>query len=323
MDPRLLSGEVLEARVVGAFFRALDLRNACNLRDSHLIAISCRHSLQELATLDLGNCEYITDEGVASLLAACPSLTELALSGLPRLTGDPALLSPSVSSLERLSLSGSEGITDSAVSAVVKTCTRLQQLDLSRCAALSNAPFARITLANLGVLSLAYCPKLSDAAVQAVARGCTAIHDLSIAGLSRISDAALKVVAARLTGLTHLNVSFCDTISDVGIEYIATLNLSFCDNISDVGIEHLATGCELLQSLSLEQTNASDASLRALVAYSHKLQQLNLAFCHHVSESCVLQTWSACRLKSLDVSQCRGVVALSRLTGQHAVDTYN
>ena len=28
--------------------------------------------------------------------------------------------------------------------------------------------------------------------------------------------------------------------------------------------------CNLLQSLSLEQTNASDASLRALVDYSHK-----------------------------------------------------
>ena len=29
---------------------------------------------QELATLDLGNCEYVTDEGVASVLAACPVL---------------------------------------------------------------------------------------------------------------------------------------------------------------------------------------------------------------------------------------------------------
>ena len=294
-NPLLLHGKILRAIVSGAHFEELDLKHACNLRDCDLEDIAS--SLVKVRKLEAAGCHYITEGAVATTLRQCTSLTSLKLESNSKVTGAlclcPDVGTFSLSALTSLSMAESEGFCDAGLTSVVKRSTQLVDLNVCKCQALGEAALASLAIPTLTRLSVAFLPNLSDAALQRIARCCTNITSLDLAGSYNVGDRALKSVAARLGG-------------------IQVLCLSFLDKISDESVEHIAVGCAQLESLSTEQTAITDASLDSLILYSVNLKDLNLAFCHNLSESKIMSCLQQRRLRLLNVSHCRGVSLQTR-----------
>ena len=66
--------------------------------------------------LDLSGCHLLSDDGISSVVAACPALTSLSLSSCKRVTdASLAALGRHCHVLERLSLCGVDAITDAGL----------------------------------------------------------------------------------------------------------------------------------------------------------------------------------------------------------------
>ncbi|KAI1877836.1 uncharacterized protein JN550_000018 [Neoarthrinium moseri] len=111
----------------------------------HLNLSRCRHltnrgietlgyMVPDLEGLQLSGCSQVTDSALEPILASAPRLTHLELEDLSELTND--LLSqhlakaPCASTLEHLSVSYCENLSDTGMLPVIKSCVSLQSVDM-------------------------------------------------------------------------------------------------------------------------------------------------------------------------------------------------
>lgn len=232
-----------------------------------------------------------TEGGNAGMVAGDEAdVADLVLQSLELQRGLSML---SFRTLTSLSLAESKALCDEGLRHVVRYGSNLVDLNLNKCEKLGADVLCEIGTTSLTKLSIGFLPNLSDRAIQRIARACWLLRSLDLSGSYNVGDKGLKSVAARLSGL-H------------------TLSLSFLEKVTSAGVEMIAVGLPALESLDLEQTSVTDASLEALIQFSPRLQALNVAFCHNLSEAKIVTCLQQCRLKTLNVTHCRGVSLQTR-----------
>ncbi|KAL0949370.1 hypothetical protein HGRIS_009439 [Hohenbuehelia grisea] len=290
--------------------------------------------------------DAFTDDAVADLLGACRKLETVDFSGVPSLTDRTVIiLARTASRLRSLSLAGCSrvsdvgvlellreslplerivltgvGVTDPAVSALVKSCARLSELDLCELPLLTPLAMRDVwTFARrLRRLRVARCPLLTDQAFPSFAEDGDGGQGENGAGLSRSNSATSSdAVGDRDKPLPHRPSTWLETLGPLVLPFTAdtlrVLDLSFCTHLSDAGIAGVVAHAPRLQSLGLSGcTLLTDASLETIARLGASLDMLSLAYVSNITDAGVVKVVREClNLRCLDLSFCRNLTDMS------------
>ncbi|XP_047331857.1 EIN3-binding F-box protein 1-like [Impatiens glandulifera] len=162
--------------------------------------------------------------------------------------------------LKNIDFSGSIGITNSDLMAIIKRCTSgLVNVNLSGCLNLTDAVVSAMAYHHGGTLEqlcLEDCHGVSDLSAMAIADMCKTLNELDLSGC-KISDFGIAVLACRGEfDLQILSLAGCCDISDECMPFLAMLgknlvglNLKNCCSITSGFIDQLVDilgSCDVL-----------------------------------------------------------------------------
>lgn len=143
--------------------RVMCLTRSLELRDGPLLGVLAH--ARALHHVDISHCPELTDVSAAAICASCPAtLVSLNVSGCALLSNDAiAGLASRCRLLQTLRLSATHA-GDKAAQAISLNCGSLKSLDLSHCAAVTEAGLQPIVrrCAALETLDLSHCDGISD-----------------------------------------------------------------------------------------------------------------------------------------------------------------
>lgn len=169
--------------------QTVSLAGCARVGDRAAAALAVGVCADSLLALDL-SWTGVTSDGAAALLAACPALHSLDLSGCPRV--DDGLGTQCAAAcaatgatlpLERLLLAGCTRVGDEGVTALAPCCPALR------------------------AVSLAGCLRLTGAALRCLAAHCPDLHALDASGLPSVAVADLAGAVRRLRRLAFLHAA--------------------------------------------------------------------------------------------------------------------
>lgn len=151
--------------------RSLRLRRCLAITDSGFEGLF-GVQFTELEYLDLGECAFLTDSAVSTILSSAPNLRTLNLSLVSSLKGSFLLHHESLPHLRVLNLSHLKNVVnESFCLRLAKVCRNLEELYLDGCSLIDDdcvAHFFDDNLPNLRVFSLNDCPLISKATLDLV-----------------------------------------------------------------------------------------------------------------------------------------------------------
>jgi hypothetical protein len=149
-----------------------------------------KHLHKELLTVDLQNCEHLTDQTLAQL-ALKTSMYSLRWVSNPNATSAGHLFLATNATLKALNVSGSEQFKDDACSKHLQSPT-LQYLDASFCSNLTDQAFSCIS-APLMFLNLQGCTQITDQTIHTLLSLETLKH-LYLAFNDKITKTAINLL---------------------------------------------------------------------------------------------------------------------------------
>ncbi|KAJ7590871.1 hypothetical protein C8J56DRAFT_824725 [Mycena floridula] len=316
------------------------------LSDRTLVMLAA--SALNLQSIDITDCQLVTDVG----------LLELTNKSLP---------------LQKVVLNGAQGCRDPSISALAKACPHLVELELCRlpmlsplsirdvfsfsrklrslrlghCPLLSDKAFPsslgpnliieddekplpprpttwldelpplilRHTAENLRVLDLAFC-KITDDAVHGIVAHAPKIQTLVLNGCSALTDQAIDSICLLGDSLDIVLLAQVSNITDAGIIKLSRsctnlrcVDVSFCRNLTDMSVFELAA-LNSIRRLAAVRVKLTDLAIFALAEHSTGLERLQLSYCDKISlEAIHLLLNKLARLEELKLT---GVKALKR-----------
>ena len=294
------------------FLDSLDLSNCNNITDTGLLELWM--GCPQLASVNLGYCSKITDASVIALSNGCPQLTDLNLWNCNITDASVIAISNGCPRLTSVDLYGCDKITDKSVIALSNGCQQLISLNLCDCSTITDKSV--VALSNgcslLVLLDLRGCENITDISVSSLANRCPQLTTFKLAECINITDASLIALSNRCQ-LTTLNLRYCN-ITDIGVialsnecSQLTDLNLSDCDEITAASVIALSKGCPKLATLNLKlcHENITDESVVALSNGCSLLTDLNLTGCIHITDKSVIALANRCQqLVSLNLNDC-------------------
>lgn len=179
----------------------------------------------QLTSLNLKQCDQLTNDGFISLIKVQPHLTHLDLTFSVRIT-DPSLLQ------------------------ICESLKSLKVLKLRRCRALTDVSVKMVTdLPLLEVLDISECESITSAAIidGIASKRNEVLQKLYLSALN-ICDKAIRKITENIPNLRVLDLSFCfNHVDDICVQLIMKnlvllreLNLDLCERISDGGLTGMA-----------------------------------------------------------------------------------
>jgi hypothetical protein len=179
-------------------------------------------------------CSRLADGAIRDLLRN-PSLATVSLMGCRRVSARQTLEQPkevldlvtqfcrlferaalsvpelvlSSNSLQKVSLSQCDALTDSQVSKLFATCPSLREVDLRECASLIDPD---VESTQLRRINMAHCSRITEAAVTKMFVGCPQLTHVSLAGCNQLRSPCMQGRAI----LLELNLQGCDQL-DIGV----------------------------------------------------------------------------------------------------------
>ena len=220
-----------------------------------------QHMLGKVTALHLGDCNRITDHGIAEISRRCKGLKVLSLAGCSKLS-DGAITAIHVCpfskaarghSIVSLDLTFCIEMTCEALAALTKTCTKLHNLNLSGCSKLTDSTLKALckNCGGLQSIGLAHCRMLTDRAMKYLVEYLW-IEDLDVSYCSRLTDKGMCMIASNFTCMHTLNLAWCRKISDLTLQVIAEnmlslkeLNITACDAFSEDAIVRVKEESEI------------------------------------------------------------------------------
>ncbi|KAJ3413222.1 hypothetical protein HDV05_008282 [Chytridiales sp. JEL 0842] len=268
-----------------------------------------------LKTLDLSDCEQITDVGLQEISAMCTNLEDLNLKACSLITDNSItsffdrtccpsnikiLQPPKPPTLRFLNVGLCNKLTDSCVEKISKYC--------------SSRPSQKY--AGMHTLKLSGCFKITDSSLNSMI--CT-----STASPTNKSDLSLRLLC--LSGCYQITSTALQTLLP-RIPLLESINLYSCTLITDDSLTCLAQNCPNLVSLVISKCPITDLGAASLGKYCGKLHTLYMSFLVQVRsgtkttemESGLSGTWvtdegvrrilEGCKqLKLLDLSRCEAL----------------
>ncbi|XP_032402232.1 F-box/LRR-repeat protein fbxl-1 isoform X1 [Xiphophorus hellerii] len=273
-----------------ARLRVLNLRSCTYLRDAAVLSLS-QLLADSLLELDLTSCVNVTDLSVCAIatylrrlqvlrLGWCKEVSDWGLLGVAQEsrsephdgTGDggpsftrtfgnmgffqpprmPFEERPKLATLNQL-----QQLQQQQAGASLLQLQRLQELDLSACARLTDCSITQVVcFPELQRLSLCMLPELSDAGLAAVGRSCRSLTSLALSHCPSISDGGVAQAAPFLQRLQHLQLACCSNITDRTLHLLMrhcgrlkTLDVSRCKNISMTTVDLLQSQLPFLENV--------------------------------------------------------------------------
>ncbi|XP_014877023.1 EIN3-binding F-box protein 1 isoform X3 [Poecilia latipinna] len=255
----------------------LDLTSCVNVTDLSVCAIATY--LQRLQVLRLGWCREVSDWGLLGVAQESRSEQHNGTGdGGPSFTrtfGNMGFFQPPRMPFEErpklVTLNQLQQLQQQRAGASLLQLQRLQELDLSACAKLTDCSITQVVrFLELQRLSLCMLPELSDAGLAAVGRSCRSLTSLALSHCPGISDSGMAQAAPFLQRLQHLQLACCSNITDRTLHLLMqhcrrlkTLDVSRCKNISMTTVDLLQSQLPFLEKVHHKLIGAADPMLTA------------------------------------------------------------
>ncbi|KNA15215.1 hypothetical protein SOVF_099980 [Spinacia oleracea] len=199
--------------------------------------------------------------------------------------------------LGKLSIRGSNGVTNSGLSAIARGCPSLKSLSLWNVSSIGDEGLFEI--ANechmLEKLDLCQCPSITNKGLIAIAENCPNLTTLSIESCPNIGNDSMQAIGQGCPKLESISIKDCPLVGDQGVASL------------------LSSPSSVLGKVKLQKLNISDFSLAVIGHYGKSLTSLTLSSLKNVSEKGFWVMGNAQGLKtlvSLSISSCLGVTDL-------------
>lgn len=200
--------------------------------------------------------------------------------------------------LGKLSVRGSNGVTDVGFSAIARGCPSLKTLSLWNVPSVGDEGLIEIAKEChlLEKLDLCQCPSISNRGVIAIAERCPNLTSLTIESCSKIGNESLQAIGRCCPKLHSLSIKDCPLVGDQGV---ATL---------------LSLASSVLRKVRFQALNITDFSLAVIGHYGKSITNLVLTGIQGVSQRGFWAMGNAQGLQSLTsliITSCLGMTDLS------------
>uniref|UniRef100_A0A0D9WRX6 F-box domain-containing protein n=1 Tax=Leersia perrieri TaxID=77586 RepID=A0A0D9WRX6_9ORYZ len=303
-----------------AKLQAVNIKNCARVGDQGVSGLVCS-AAASLAKVRLQGLS-ITDASLAVIGYYGKAITDLTLARLPAVGERGFWVMANALGMQKLrclNVSSCPGVTDLALSSIVKYCPSLKQISLKKCSQVSDGrlkDFAesakvleslqieecnKVTLVGIlafllncspkfRALSLVKCNGIKDiCSAPAQLPLCKSLRSLTIKDCPGFTDASLAVVGMICPQLENVDLSGLGAVTDNGILPLI--------KSSESGLVHVdLNGCE----------NVTDATVSALVkAHGSSLARLSLEGCSKITDASLFAISEGCTdLAELDLSNC-------------------
>lgn len=249
-------------QLLGDTLRELDLTSCLNVTDVSVRAVATY--LQKLVVLRLGWCKEVTDWGLLGMVHTnkCELDEEPGDKG-PKFTrtfGNMGFFKPPRTPFEERPKLVTENDLEQfkqQEGASLLALSRLQELDLTACAKLTNSSITQVVrYPDLHHLSLSMLPEITDSSLASVARHCRSLTSLALSHCPGVTDRGVAQAVPNLHRLQHLYLSCCDNITDRSLfllvqhcKRLKTLDVSRCKNISPTTVDVLQSQLPFLENI--------------------------------------------------------------------------
>ena len=179
-------------------------------------------------------------------------------------------------------------ITDKGLYAIVRSCCKLEYLNIS------------------------YCKNISDKSLFEIASNCPDLQEFYFAEAWRITDKSISCILNSCPNLRNLDIAYSKgKIKDatmliqrcLSIEYLDFADvMAFCN---DELIIAIIKGSPNLRHLELGHNDIGDEVTEAIAHICHKLEHLGLTGCSFLSEPSICNVIRSCpRLQHLELGYC-------------------
>jgi hypothetical protein len=187
----------------------LTLNKCTQVTDAGIIAIAT-HCLR-LRALDVTGCTLLTHESTARGLAVCTGLEELSPTSSARASLSLVWTAcPQLRSSFRRAAALARGLTDGDIALLAQFCPSLQALTLTDCDMLTNAAVLAVAAhcPRLEELCVTRC-SLTDASLHALAANCSRLDWLNVNACRALTDAGIMAVVHSCPRLATLQADWC------------------------------------------------------------------------------------------------------------------
>ncbi|KAJ3327309.1 hypothetical protein HDU76_012025 [Blyttiomyces sp. JEL0837] len=210
-------------------------------------------------------------------------------------------------------------ITAEGLALILKTCTRLEELNIQSCPTITDLAFSIANVNNLPIspmplkrMNAAECSKLTDQAMHLVGTTFMQIQSLDVSKCPLITSKSLQHLAnlsdLRRIVLTNANLSAM-TFADFEVfaqscSKLEAFAVNSCPNITDAMMESLSQSCPNLRDLELSvSANVTDRTFVSMAANGITLSRLIMRACPRITDETVIAlSTQPHRLEALDIS---------------------
>jgi hypothetical protein len=252
--------------------------SSCNLISD--LSVECLPLFcKDLERISLSNCVLISDKAVGSL-SSLPRLTSLNLHNCNRITNQAVFsLALHARKLTKLDISWCRRLSDDAILQLRDGVRGIEELSLEE---LSISPYAVSALSShcemLRSLNLAYTNTDADSLLR-LAKGCSHLCDLDVTGCRSLSIENLNVAIEYLPNLRVLRVRWMDCLRSLAVSHarLETLDVSFCKYFDRDGLMGVLHTCPSLQHVDVAWcTSLSPVDIYDFARFSRHLRSMNL-----------------------------------------------
>lgn len=210
-----LSGQCFH--MAGARLRKLVLRGCSGVTSTGLTKVATKCRL--LAELSISDCLQITDHDVLLLCQNLRALRVLHLAGsFLNLTNEGICAVSGLPLLEELDLNQNKAVTDVAVGAICRCCTKLRSLNISGChLGITDKSCGHLSRSSrLRDLKMSYLGQITNSGLGTLA--CQGqLNSIELRGCPRVSDAGVLMLVELCRDLELLDVSGCDLVTNEAV----------------------------------------------------------------------------------------------------------
>jgi len=241
----------------------LIVKGCTQITDAGIQILCCNvggsHNCPQLQTINLSGTK-ITDQAIGYFTRYCPELRSLDLSNCESITdkGVVSLAQTYRQNLLTLNLQGCKNITDVSIIEITKNCSALQTLVLKEC--------KQVTLTCVHLLTR-HCRNLQTIEISWENYGMR-----SIADFQQIWPDLTTLNLTAYTELTDDHLAYYIRYS-AGIT-VNNLNLNGCTQVTDASIKTIMENCPDLQTILIEDTKITYSGVQKLKTHFPSLSSL-------------------------------------------------